>query len=537
MKSFLKALYKALHRPSVACLLISFLVLGIVLGVRAAGWLQRAELTIYDRFVLKRSEPTLQDDRIVIVGMTDTDLKTYGFPLDDARMAALLEMLDAQEPSVICLDMYRDLPEPRDRSLYPQLEAALKKLDRVIALERVGYVPPPPSLADNPDRVAANNLEKDFSIDGYYRRGPLFVTKDPDAAEKESHSSLSLAVVQYYLSERGGELAYVDGGINGPLLKLGKTVFPWLTPDAGGYVGLKVDDYQYLVDFIGPRRHRVQDEKRGQLAANTPYDYSFDDVFQKRLPAGALKRKIVFVATVMQSIKDSNPTPIDDNLRGVQQHVMMVHQLLEAATKGVPPMGWWPEWMEVSWIAFCDAAWRGAWSMASFAMEARSRAGDAAGLHRLFWLADVSTSRVGPGRRARTRIVCRGDLRHVIHRISREIGKRGDADHLFQARLINGRRCAVGAARSILDGGRLKPERVIATVLFTDLKGFSTTSEKMDPATLMLWMNEYMNDIARHVDEHGGMINKFIGDAIMAVFGVPVFHTVRMTSTGMRPTR
>jgi adenylate cyclase len=75
-----------------------------------------------------------------------------------------------------------------------------------------------------------------------------------------------------------------------------------------------------------------------------------------------------------------------------------------------------------------------------------------------------------------------------------------------------------------LDGGRLKPERVIATVLFTDLKGFSTTSEKMDPATLMQWMNEYMNDIARHVEEHGGMINKFIGDAIMAVFGVPVFH-------------
>ena len=76
-----------------------------------------------------------------------------------------------------------------------------------------------------------------------------------------------------------------------------------------------------------------------------------------------------------------------------------------------------------------------------------------------------------------------------------------------------------------LDGGRMKPQRVIATVLFTDLKGFSTTSEKMDPATLMDWMNEYMNGVARHVDSHDGMINKFIGDAIMALFGVPIAHT------------
>ena len=72
----------------------------------------------------------------------------------------------------------------------------------------------------------------------------------------------------------------------------------------------------------------------------------------------------------------------------------------------------------------------------------------------------------------------------------------------------------------------MKPQRVTATVLFTDLKGFSTTSEKMDPATLMNWMNEYMNGVARHVDPHDGIINKYIGDAIMALFGVPIAHTI-----------
>src|SRR5258706_3251167 len=113
MKSFLKALYKALHRPSVACLLISFLVLVIVLAVRSQGWLQRAELTIYDHMLRRASQPDSTDDRIVIVGMTEADLREYGFPLSDADMAKVILAVDAQNPVAIGLDFYRDLPEPR----------------------------------------------------------------------------------------------------------------------------------------------------------------------------------------------------------------------------------------------------------------------------------------------------------------------------------------------------------------------------------------------------------------------------------------
>ena len=76
-----------------------------------------------------------------------------------------------------------------------------------------------------------------------------------------------------------------------------------------------------------------------------------------------------------------------------------------------------------------------------------------------------------------------------------------------------------------LDGGRLKPQRLVATVLFTDLKGFSTISEGMDPPSLLSWINEYMTGIARHVDGHNGMVNAYVGDAIMAVFGAPIPRT------------
>ncbi|MEQ1858789.1 MAG: adenylate/guanylate cyclase domain-containing protein [Chthoniobacteraceae bacterium] len=518
----MKGIVKALHRPSVACLVISLVVLGAVLGVRAQGWLQLAELTIYDHFVQSNSEPDSTDERIAIVGMTEDDLEKYGFPIDDERMAQVLTGLDAQEPAAIGLDMYRDLPEPRDRSKYPALEAAFKKLPRVIAIQRVGYVKPPPALADQPDRICANNLEKDFSVDGYYRRGPLAIERDVP----EPLYSLSLALTLKYLElhEVDVELVEVVGRPEAPLFRLGKTVFPRLTSNAGGYVGLDVHDYEYLVDFRAPRRFRVQDA-RGQLARDTPYDFSFGDVIEGRLPPGALKGKIVFVGTVMQSIKDSNPTPIDDNLRGMHQHVMMTHQLLEAAIKGVKPRTWWPEWAEVAWIAVATLLggalglmFRSPWKLAP--ALALLLAGIGFGGALMFqhgtWMLVAAPGLGG--------FISATLVTSFIAYL--EKSERGEMHSLFSKHVSPKVVEALWAGREqFLDGGRLKPQRLTATVLFTDLKGFSTTSEKMDPTTLMEWMNEYMNGVARHVDLNHGIINKFIGDAIMAVFGVPIART------------
>jgi adenylate cyclase len=75
-----------------------------------------------------------------------------------------------------------------------------------------------------------------------------------------------------------------------------------------------------------------------------------------------------------------------------------------------------------------------------------------------------------------------------------------------------------------LAGGRLRPERLTATVLFTDLEGFTSVSEKHTPDEIMAWLNEYMEAMAQRISDYGGVINKYIGDAIMAIFGVPLAH-------------
>ena len=76
-----------------------------------------------------------------------------------------------------------------------------------------------------------------------------------------------------------------------------------------------------------------------------------------------------------------------------------------------------------------------------------------------------------------------------------------------------------------MKGHRPRPEKLFATVLFTDFHNFAATAEKLQPADAMNWVNEYLEALAGQVQRHGGVIDKYMGDAIMAVFGFPLALT------------
>ncbi|HVY63128.1 MAG TPA: adenylate/guanylate cyclase domain-containing protein [Planctomycetota bacterium] len=79
----------------------------------------------------------------------------------------------------------------------------------------------------------------------------------------------------------------------------------------------------------------------------------------------------------------------------------------------------------------------------------------------------------------------------------------------------------VEKALGMKDGGRLSSKQV-ATVLFSDIRSFTSISEKMEPEHVVRFLNDYMQRMVEIVFDCGGIVDKFIGDAVMAVFGAPL---------------
>src|SRR5919201_410952 len=66
--------------------------------------------------------------------------------------------------------------------------------------------------------------------------------------------------------------------------------------------------------------------------------------------------------------------------------------------------------------------------------------------------------------------------------------------------------------------------RKTVTVLFADVAGSTALGERLDPELLRRVMQRYFEEMRAVLERHGGTVEKFIGDAVMAVFGVPTVH-------------
>ena len=69
-----------------------------------------------------------------------------------------------------------------------------------------------------------------------------------------------------------------------------------------------------------------------------------------------------------------------------------------------------------------------------------------------------------------------------------------------------------------------REERKVVTVLFADLVGFTSRSERLDPEDVRATLTPYFARLREELERRGGTVEKFIGDAVMAVFGAPVAH-------------
>jgi adenylate cyclase len=70
----------------------------------------------------------------------------------------------------------------------------------------------------------------------------------------------------------------------------------------------------------------------------------------------------------------------------------------------------------------------------------------------------------------------------------------------------------------------LAGERREVSILFQDIRGFTTLSEKTDPAVLVHILNQFFTEMVGAVEAEGGIVKQFTGDGVMALFGAPVSH-------------
>ena len=73
-----------------------------------------------------------------------------------------------------------------------------------------------------------------------------------------------------------------------------------------------------------------------------------------------------------------------------------------------------------------------------------------------------------------------------------------------------------------IDDIKLGGKKAVVTVLFADIRGFTSISEKLTAEEVSVILNEYFTEIEPIITKYNGVINKFIGDAVMAIFGEPI---------------
>ena len=107
---------KLLRSPFTGALFVSGLVFFIIIGLRVAGSLEFLELAAYDWLVRVQPGVSRTDSRIIIIGISERDIRSQGrWPLTDVTLAEALAILARHKPRAIGVDIFRDISVPPGR--------------------------------------------------------------------------------------------------------------------------------------------------------------------------------------------------------------------------------------------------------------------------------------------------------------------------------------------------------------------------------------------------------------------------------------
>ncbi len=478
-------------------------IVGLVFVLRSGGQLQLLEWMALDLF-FRWHPPEPVDERIVIVEIREEDIRSLQqWPMSDQQLVELLEKLKRQQPRVIGLDIYRDLPVPPGSQ---ELVDVFQTTPNLIGIEKVvGFVNPPPDLKQL-DQVGASDLILDS--DGRVRRALLIIFDEDNYV-----FGFPLKLAFLYLEKQGIFLEELDPDRG--ILRLGEAIFQPLTGNEGGYVRADAGGYQFLLNYRSPSCQDCSVFER----------VSMNDVLEDRIPADVFRDRIVLIGVTADSLRDTFFTPHSHKTPGVTVHAHVTSQVLSAAIDGRPMIQVWPDFIEKIWILCWSSvgattSWvcvRVRWKVLSLSLtHGTLLLTTYLAFVNGWWIPFVPPFLALIGLET-TITVYKGYMEREDRQIVMNLLGQQVSPQIAHA---------VWASRhQLMTEGHLMGQEMVATVLFTDLKDFTSIAERTDPKTLMSWLNEYMNVMSQIVLDHNGVVDKFIGDAVMAVFGIPFPRT------------
>jgi adenylate cyclase len=500
------------------------IVAGLFIGLRSLGWIQSLEWMAYDQYMRLRPQES-RDHRVVIIGINEQDLQQVDrYPISDATLAKLIQTVKQQQPRAIGLDFFRDFPVAPGTA---QLNQVFKTTPNLIGIEKLGGSHDrsnvrPSALLKQQKQTAVNNIVTD--ADGKLRRALLYWTT-PDGSQSLEYIGLRLAEI--YLAAEGIQPEGVKPERPRPAnvpeeefyyLKLGKGIFPIFEPNDGSYVNADAGGYQVFLNYRGPS---------GSFTT-----LSMMDVLNGKVDPNLMRDRIVLIGPTAESLKDVFYTPFSGNTlttpektTGVEIIANVSSQILSAALEGRSEIAVWSDPQEWAWILLGSLVgaligWclrNPRWTVASMiTLEGSLLIGTFLLFLQGWWIPVVPPAlAMIVSAIALTGYVAaleRNDRKLVMNLFGRYVTPK-IAETIWSDR------------EQLLANGRLKGQKMSASVLFTDIKDFSTISERTDPEELMEWLNEYMDAMTQVVFKHSAVVDKFIGDAVMALFGVPIPRT------------
>jgi adenylate cyclase len=488
-----------LRKPIVVCSSISIVTLGMLAIVERAGLLEPLELRAYDQMMRLRPARS-PDDRILIVGVTESDLQQLKVATpSDRTIAQAIAQLQKSQPSVIGLDFYRDLPQGSGRpELLKQFQA-----NNLLGIYRAtdqsdDKIPPPPGLP--PERLGFNDTSVD--ADGVVRRALFFAGEE---------TSFALQATFMHLEKQG--VTPQETPDQPGIMTLGKAVFTPIEATIGAYRKADTRGHQMLLNY-----------RRAKVAPVV----SLSQVLAGKVPSQLIQNRVVLIGNIAVSSKDYFYTPYSaaqteqHQMSGVEVHGQIVSQILDASTGLRPLIGYWPDRLELLWITAWGIAsgllsWRAKqvppWVFAQLGLAFLPLLLSWQLINQSIWVPTVApvinillTGAAVMGYRAQT-------LQRQNQMALTLLGQNTSptvAKTLWENR------------HDLIESGQLVGQQATATMLFADLKGFSSIAEVLSPIELMRWLNEYLGIMTEEIHHYEGVVNKFIGDGIFAVFGVPI---------------